>query len=552
MVGPMRCTAGHGLWLILVLAGLMAAAPSAGAQTTESPRALAADGPPEWTVAWSPLATLADLPRELPDQAVTFPDLLTFPAPRVGLFWTAGNPGALPFEVADSRVRFRAGLLSASGDYRRPLDPGSLSRHRASALGWRPVGAGAVVGRVIVDRSNLKEQAFAEVPQPYGSNPYIVLDTIGDELRRTATLAEGAGGWRLGRLGLGLALGWEGGETRTPTSPVPRLNRSAGPAFGGGIAYELAGDGWLRLGASGRWRRTVQYIQIYLTAAPTRIYQLEGYADPVPFDIQTIYTRRLERDAWEVGLSLAGRAFGGEWALFGRIEDTYEGQHNMQSNDPPKDSWKAEGWTAGGAFQRSLYRDRWLVTASARYTELDGKARRHDLGAVTFTADEKRLAADVELRLSGLRGWEAAGRLSLVRDDRIRRDLLGRTRSEIRSWEPGVAVEVVRTLGERFALSAGGALAGYSPSGGVPLATAMGPVYQEFVAPELAVHATGGQLIKGRLAGRWQATGGAAFWVQASYASLTPKQGAIIIPRQPDGKRSGWTLDVGASLTGAP
>ena len=55
---------------------------------------------------WSLLAPLADLPLGFPAAAVRLPGLLEGSAPRVGLFWNGANPGALPFEVDESRSDF--------------------------------------------------------------------------------------------------------------------------------------------------------------------------------------------------------------------------------------------------------------------------------------------------------------------------------------------------------------------------------------------------------------------------------------------------------------
>ena len=79
---------------------------------------------PRWLTAWSPLAAVADLHRSLPGTEVSLPSLLTLPAPRVGSFWSAGNPGALPFENSDTYAQIRTGYKRYSGEYRRPLDAG--------------------------------------------------------------------------------------------------------------------------------------------------------------------------------------------------------------------------------------------------------------------------------------------------------------------------------------------------------------------------------------------------------------------------------------------
>ncbi|MGD2152898.1 MAG: hypothetical protein PVG79_06485 [Gemmatimonadales bacterium] len=535
---------------LVAVVALAAASDTALAQATDAPGTLSGQDLPEWARAWSPLAPLGELPRELPAGAAAFPELLTLPAPRVGLVWTAGNPAALPYEVEDSWVRFRAGLLEASGDLRRPLDPGAVSRRRLSAFGWRPLnGQAGVVGRVVVDRTNLKDGAFADVLRPYGSNPFVVIDTVGDELGRTAARLEGASGWRIGRLGLGLSLGYEAAETRTVASAAPRLNRSGAAGAVGGLALELSANGGLRLGVSGRWRRSTQHVQIYTIQTPTRVYEIQGYGEPVPLDLQpATYVRRLERDEWALGLSLAGRALGGHWALFARTENLSEGQHNEESNDPLTDRWEVDGWRAGAAYQRQLG-EHLLLTAGVRASSLWGEARLADPEGVVFTCDEERWAADVELRFLGPGGWEAAALLTLLREDRTRRDRLAGTRSEVRAWQRGAGVAIGRRLGSRFAVAASAGLAGHQPAGAIPDPAVMGPVFTESMGPALALSVTGGLATALSLAGRWQVSGTAALWARVRYTSLAPRIGAIRIPLQPSGERSDSRLDLGVVLT---
>jgi hypothetical protein len=107
----------------------------------------------------------------------------------------------------------------------------------------------------------------------------------------------------------------------------------------------------------------------------------------------------------------------------------------------------------------------------------------------------------------------------------MRGDILGLTRSGIRSWQP---------------------------SGGIPDPASLGPVSQENVAPELTLQVTGSRVMKFWLGGRWQASGGLALWAQGEYASLTPTEGAVSIPMEPSGDRSGWTPDIGALLVSSP
>lgn len=132
------------------------------------------------------------------------PGLLEESAPRVGLFWNGGNPAALPFEVTEKRSLFGASRGGASGEYRRPFDPGSESRSRAEASGRQPLGSrGAGVASALLEDASFQEGVFSNVLRSYTSSPHVVADTSGTDLdqlgaRAAATGLEGTlgGRWR--------------------------------------------------------------------------------------------------------------------------------------------------------------------------------------------------------------------------------------------------------------------------------------------------------------------------------------------------------------------
>ncbi|WP_420448552.1 DUF6850 family outer membrane beta-barrel protein [Candidatus Palauibacter sp.] len=235
------------------------ALPEAAAGQATSPRGTPLQEElPGWMTNWNPLGRIADLPRRLP-VGPRFPDLFSSPGPRVGEFWTAGNPGALRRELDDRRADFRLTVQDASGDYARPLDPGATGRPAVSTTGWTQVGRrGAAIGSAVFDRASFRDSIFADVLVPYGSNPFIVADTMGNPMRRSALRLGGALAWELGRVGAGFSAGWEGQSSRTVASPVPRLDRTATPGFSAGVTYDF---GPVRVGGLGRWRRTVEFIQ---------------------------------------------------------------------------------------------------------------------------------------------------------------------------------------------------------------------------------------------------------------------------------------------------
>jgi len=501
---------------------------------------------PGWATNWSPLARVADLARELPS-GPAFPDLLSFPAPRVGLFWTVGNPASLPLELEDARVEFRAGARGASGDYARPLDPGDPSSGAISTMGWRPLGdRGAVIGSAVFDRTTFGDSLFADVQLPHSSNPFVVMDTIGDPVRRNAFRLEGATGRRFGKLSLGVAVGWEGQSNRTIASPVPRLDRTATPGATGGVVYEIGPR--VRIGAHARWRQQREFIQIATISQPSRVFQIEGFEEPIPLDLQpNIFDRRFERNQYALGGSVGLDVLGGTWVVFGQREHAEEDQFtNQREADPPTDRWDADGWTVGGAAQWGAAKERWLITLDARYTTLEGEAFSANVRGIVFTVDEERFIGDLDARLGLGRGWRAGVHVGVRRDTDDRRDLLAQATSNIRSWQGGAALELARVFSRRFAASIGGRFSSYGPSGEIPDPDDLGPVYRRFIGPGLALQLAEAFNAAGTATLRFQAAERTGFWVRGQFAVLDPTGSSI--PLLPTGTRRGWTFTAGAIL----
>lgn len=548
--GPPARAAGIGATVGLLVAALSTLlSPAAGAAQTapnSTPASASDPGTPGWLERWSPLHLVADLPRTLPAAEGAVPALLTRPPPRVGLFWTAGNPGGLADELADFRAEFRAGRSDASGEYRRPMDPGEERQAGVSGLAWGRLGdRGAGVGRVVFERADSGEPAFADVPLPYGSGPLAVLDTLGDPLNRTAVRVEGAGGWRAGPVGLGLGLAFESQDTRTEASPVPRTMRTASPGVTGGVSWAPE-KGGVRVGAHGRWQRSAHTLAIFSVAAPSRVYALEGYNDPVPIGLNaTLFQRRLVRETWAAGGGVGGGSVDGlAWAAFAQRERLTEERFDPRTADPLADGWEADAWTAGAAIRAPLLSRRLLVAADARYTTLDGEARRGDLEGITFLADEEHLELSGEARLEVGRAWRIGARAGLVHEARTRRDALAEARSEIEGWAPSAGLEAAALLG-RLAVGLGGAVAFESPDSSIPDPTSLGPVYRRWIAPELAIETAEAWSRSLSATLRFRARETTAVWLRGTWGAVSATDPP---PDVPDGRRRMWAIALGVLL----
>jgi len=525
-------------WLLLIAF----AAPLAAQDVASTP----GDGP-EWTRSWSPLLWTAELPRILPSAAPSLPNPLLWPSPRVGLFWTAGNPGALPFELADTFSVFAVGVDRDDGAYRRPLDPGRSTNDRLRGVGWRPFGErGAALGRVRVADVSL-ERPLSDFDLPYSGSPYVVMDTAGSALGRTDASLEGVAGWRLGALGLGVAFGYRAQQTRTEAAPVPRVLSAADPGASAGAVWRVSPR--LRVGLHGRWRAHAERVLLYSVAAPSRVYWLQGYFEARPQDVANgFYQRRMERDGRALAVSAAGDAAGATWTAFVERGKQEERQHPPGQNNPQSDTWTSDAWTVGLAARRALG-PRTELALSGRYTTLSGAARRGDLpDTVTFASDESVFDAAADLSLQARPFVQLVARLTLRHEGRDRRDQLAQVQSDLASWTTGFGVAAAYHPGPAFAVAGGLAVAVYGAGGGIPDPTDMGIAYRTYVAPELSLAATDAHGWATGLSVLWAALPGrGALWARMQRASLGPSD-PIGLPLVPDGHRRSWTVEAGVML----
>lgn len=527
---------------------MLAIAAPAAAQAQSFGPAGEADGP-LWTVQWSPLADHADLRREPMGSALMLPSLLAAPGPKAGLFWTAGNPGAIPWQVEDRRAEFEAAAGEASGGYRRPQEPGNAETLRLTAGGWRPLGErGAGVGRVVVDRVGYGT-ARSNVARPYGSNPLTVVDTAGDALAGLRTRLEGAGGWRLGPFGLGLSAGFTAHEIRTRAASVPRLNRLAYSGATAGVVYRTGGGGF-ELGVHGRVQRSVEFVQLFpLLSGTNVVHRIEGFRETQPIAVGGTqrFLRHLTVEARAAGVSTGGRAGAFRWVAMGEVarhEDVH--QPHLES-DAPLDTWDADLITARAALQGPILG--LDATLQAGWAGLEGSARLDEFDDVTHTGDHTRGYLDAELRRGfGAGDWRAAVRWRTERQIRAGYDRVERVGSEIRSWTHAISGEVARGITEGVDVAAGAGFGGYSPGGFVPYTAEMGPVYERFIGPGLYLDGTSATFSALSLTGRWQATDGALVVLDLRRTGASPNPGDFSPELLPEGERGEWRVGLSVVL----
>lgn len=531
-----------GPWLLLLCAcGLLAARPALAQTGDASPFA-------DWARSWRPLAPLAELPR-LPLRAPAPPDVLLAPPPRIGSFWTAGNPAALPDEVEDAWTGFAATHDVADGSYRRPLDPVRREADRAHILSWKPVGGwGAAAGEVEAGAVRMEPSGLARWMEPYQGTPFVLTDTGRVDMDRFAVRAEGAVGVELGSWRVGTAASYRAADTRTEAAPFPRDQETVGWGLTVGASRVLAG-GALRLGVYGRGQGVTD--ETFLIPAETsglaRI--LQGLAEPREIAvIRSPLFRRLERQGEGLGVTAGGRAGEYRWLLYGERGWKEETQAREPRAPPGSgfDRWETEGTRLGAALQRRY--GRFLLTGRAEGATLTGNARTPDLEQVVYSEDSWRLEGRLGVHLLPREaGWRGALRLGYWRTERERVDRLAGLRENLTTVRSSLALTVGKAVTERVLLSGGLGVRMHNAEGLIPDAGEQGERYRELVAPAIAYHATPADGLSLRGTVLWRAGPRTALWLRGTNSDVSGDTRQAT-PVQPTGSRDRWQVSLGVRL----
>ena len=500
---------------------------------------------PSWLVTWSPLETRADLPRRLP--FVDGAGGLLLPPPRVGQFWTAGNPAALQHELSDTLTDFGVTLAHESGSLRRPLDPGASSQRRASAMGWMPLTERvAVIGGVTLEQETFDPGSHADVVEAYPTSPFVTIDTSISATRNTGARLEGAVSTRFGTWGLGLALGYDALERETISAGLVRRSRRAVPGATLGLTKQI---GAIRLGPYGRWHSSAETVYLIERAGEGLVIQLEGLRDVQPLDILSFYYRRIEETTPTAGWSVAGPLGRGSWALY--VERSWLRQRltRQEADNPASDTWDAVAWSGGGAYQRPL-RARALLTVELRYMKLRGDGDLAlDSTGVIFRANESAIVGSAEVRVLPDSSHLAVAIGLQVRWEHRQRDALTvPIAAEVTGLTNSVTIVLGRQLSSRLFGTATLGTAGYSANSSYPAPYALGSIYQTYELPEYDLASRPAHPWLGAIGLRWTASPRTSLWLTAAAQHVSPSKEGLTASFGPRGSRSFVDLSVGVKL----
>lgn len=501
---------------------------------------------PIWMRSWSPLGSRAELPRRLPS-AGTATSAFLFGPPRIGTFWTTGNPAGLVEEVGEVRTDFSGTFSRQTGDYRRPLDPGSARLLQGAAQGWKPFSPRfALLGRVSFDQERLDPGTRADFTEAFPSSPFVTTDTSGSGVRRTRARLEGAAGWKLGRWGVGVTAGYEARDHLSLESTIVRRVRSAMPGLVLGVSRNIGG---LRLGGFARGRHTAETVLLYTRTGSGRVYELTGYRESPLIDLRNLYYKRREQNTWSFGGTLGGEFGRVRWVLYGEADRLAERLTRQEQNEPAQDRWNESGWSGGAALQRG-FGSRWLFTLHGRAVSLSGDGDLAlDSAASIFHAKESALDSELELRmLSPGAGWTGALTLGLGHEARTRDDSTAGVTTKVTSTTSSVGFELGWSWGSRAFAAASVAAALYGPTSTLPNPVGRGAIYRYYFAPEYALYSARARPVAVSILLRYRLSSGTALWGSARVERLSPSQELPPATSLPAGRRTAVSIAAGVTV----
>jgi hypothetical protein len=488
-----------------------------------------------------PLRPLADHPAPV-IPAPALPALLTEPAPTIGLFQSAGIAAGLADEVATARGILRLGLSDARGAYRRPFDPDRAGVVSVRGAGWQRVSRRvAAWGRVVVEDGGRDPTGYTVYGTPYGSDPLILADTATSKLHRARAALEGALGWSGGGWRVGVAAGIGVTDDGTRDASFIRTNRMSLPAVQLSVGRTLFG---VTTVLHGRWTGGSETMLLRSEPGVSRAWFLTGFEEPLPLDITpappAALFRRTQKDAYAGGVAFAGRLLGRPWVL--SVARTYRRDIHFSEvvQDPPSDTWVADGWTITAAHQRGLPLGL-TGTFALDASRLVGDVTLVSVEGVVTRVRETMLETSLDLR--GAPGRiQPALRLGLAMSRRQLDDFLRRAGAALTVWRPSAVAEVAYTLGGTSVALSGG-VAGAGPYATLINPTLMGPVYQRFIAPTWSRDATKATTLLGSLTVRQTMSSRVALLGQAGITALSPRGTPVLA--SPDGRYREWRVGIG-------
>ncbi|HSQ31993.1 MAG TPA: hypothetical protein VLN49_19185 [Gemmatimonadaceae bacterium] len=475
------------LWLFMVMA-----APTASAQlgsTNVAP--------------WSPLAPRADLPRTLPNAGADAWSLWFAPL-SPGIFAGAGNPAGLAWETPGSRSEYSISRRNQTGRFHRPFDPERATTSEISASSYKTLPpSGNVLGEVVAANERYSPGPRSD-GSPFGSSPFVLADTAAAAMTATRARLAGAGGWRIGSWGAGIAAGYDASDLHSDETGFVRRGRFSMSGLTLGAARQLAAPLPLVVGAHAGVCRNAESVGVTARDAPGQLFDIQGYREAPRVDVPLaqFYSHRLDARSAFGGAQLAASVRGADVVLGAELSRRADATSHEQRAGAPVDRWSAHGASYHVMAARSFAALGQLRVA-AHSTNVSGAATAAGDSAATFRARERSSAAVVELRSQVSPSVRTLATITMIDERRERRDSIAQAVTNLHARYPVIGFAMGVKLSERGELLVGLTATWYRSAGTIPLRVES-LSYDRFLEPEIALYATSMQSTAAQGGLRWR------------------------------------------------
>jgi hypothetical protein len=301
------------------------------------------------------------------------------------------------------------------------------------------------------------------------------------------------------------------------------------------------------LGVHARGRRRSEIASLNKVAAFGLVYDLKGYQDISGSPVLADYNRWTQEYAWSLGpdVSWSGGRLSG--FVSGELTTLNLRQWRAELNEPPADRWGTSGWnlTFGGSWRAT---HRLIIVGRTGFLHLSGTAREAEHPTDTsFSAAATQVSTTLSLwvRPEIASGWVGVLTSTIRTESNRREDRLARLSTDVSATSWSMELELADRFGSSEVGLRGGVL-NYVPQARLPDPRVQSPVYQDLIAGEVGLYATG--------AWTWQALGfvrhwvspGQAIWATIGLERLTPLSSPA--PPSTGGSRTAVGIRAGVSL----
>lgn len=488
---------------------------------------------------WSPLSPRAELLRAMPSAHQTLESPWE-PRPPFGAFLLTGNPALLAWESAGRRSDYSVQSDGESGDYRRPLDPQRVSTLLAGASGHSQMTRGGVIGGILAGETRFAPGPRGDQSQPHGSSPLVLADTSADRMQSTSVRMHGSGGWTIARWALGISGAYDTRRRNTEDAGFVRQTQVTTPGVMVGAARRVGTPLQLEIGVHAGHQRLAETSEFRERATQGRLFQLQGFRDVLPTDVDQDFYQRLDERASFAGIALAGNVTETRWVIGVEKSARREATSYAQSALARFDRWRADGLRFDAGAERAFGHH--TVRARVHSSHVKGSVRLAvDSSGPSLRSRERSTMVrfDYETRI----GVKAAGHFVVAATDNrlVREDTASGVLLNLLWRDPGASATFTYQVTSPLSVLLGVSRYWHRATGTVPRPQDRGSGYLRFVAPEMAIYAGPATASAFQAGLRWAFSPALSAMLTGRTGSVAPEP-YIVLTDRPTGRRTAHEL----------